>query len=169
MKRRQILAWAVVLLVLAVPQTVLAEKVTLAWDPSVGSKVAGYRIYYSRDRGQYKKSRSINVGQVTSYTLNLPAGPWYLAVSAYDSRGHESGYSKPICWQCKSAPVKSESKIHAGGAAALVPLNHASAVADTATRLIPTQRNRPQRIAPRRDQPAPGKLIQPSVTYRNMK
>lgn len=168
-ERRQICSWVVVVLLLAVPQTVLAKKISLAWDASIGGKVAGYRIYYSRVPGQYEKSRSVKVGEVTRYTLDLPPGPWYLVVAAYDAKGHESNYSNPVCWQCPSGPVQAKSGIRAGSAAALPSRSRAAAVSVDSSRQTPVKQNRPLHLAPRRDDHVPGTLIPPSVAYKNIK
>lgn len=61
-------------------------------DGSALSDLAGYKVYYGTASGSY--SSSVNVGNVTSYSLSLPDGlTYYFAVTAYNSSGAESGYS----------------------------------------------------------------------------
>jgi len=65
----------------------------LTWDvtPSVAT---GYKVYYGSSPKNY--SSSIAVGMVPSFTVNLPPGTYYFAVTAYDSSGNESGYSNEV-------------------------------------------------------------------------
>jgi len=74
-----------------------AEQITLTWDAS-GSKVAGYRVYYSRTSGQYNKQQMIDVGRATSHSIDLASNQWYFVVTAYDSKGNESAYSEETGW-----------------------------------------------------------------------
>jgi hypothetical protein len=78
----------------AKPQT----NVTLAWDPSPGSDIAGYRLYVGCACRTY--TNVIDQGNVTSATVfNLVNGATYfLAVTAYDTDGLESGFSDEICY-----------------------------------------------------------------------
>jgi hypothetical protein len=65
----------------------------LTWDvtPSVAT---GYKVYYGSSPNTY--TSSIAVGMVPSFTVNLPPGTYYFAVTAYDSSGNESGYSNEV-------------------------------------------------------------------------
>lgn len=76
-----------------------ADQVKLAWDPSAGAHVTGYRVYFSKKSGQYTKKQMVDVGPVTSCEIDLAAGKWFIAVTAYDAEGHESAYSAPIVWE----------------------------------------------------------------------
>jgi len=71
-------------------------KVSLAWDPSSNSNVAGYKLYYGNSSRTYESS--IDVGNVTTYTFQgLTAGhTYYVAVTAYDHAKDESGFSDEI-------------------------------------------------------------------------
>ena len=88
---------------------------TLGWNANPEPTVAGYIVYWSETPG-YPYTHTINVGNVTSYTLpgHLPPLPCYLAVTAYDNvyvqgnddpdtivnenqtGGHESWFSKEV-------------------------------------------------------------------------
>ena len=75
----------------------LAGEVGLAWSPSVGDDLGGYRIYYGLSSGNY--TFSVDVGLQTTYTLpDLVAGQTYfIAVTAYDSnQTTESGFSNEV-------------------------------------------------------------------------
>jgi hypothetical protein len=73
----------------------------LSWTPptthtdgSVMSDIAGYRIYYGRTQGNFEAAAAITNPGVADHVIdNLPAGTWYFAVTAIDSRGQESDLS----------------------------------------------------------------------------
>ncbi len=57
--------------------------------------LSGYKLHVGTKPGQY--AATINVGNVTNYTLTgLTRGTYYITLSAYNSRGLESSYSKEI-------------------------------------------------------------------------
>ncbi len=72
--------------------------VTLAWDPSPDSTVAGYIVHYGNASGQY--SASTNAGNVTTATVgDLQVGtPYFFAVTAYDTSGLESDPSNEVSY-----------------------------------------------------------------------
>ncbi|MEW6001773.1 MAG: PKD domain-containing protein [Nitrospirota bacterium] len=83
--------------------TLLADDVTLFWDPPTTNEdgtpltdLSGYKIYYGTGSGNY--SNVVNVGNVTSYTvLNLTGGvTYYFAATAYNIYGNESKYSNEV-------------------------------------------------------------------------
>jgi hypothetical protein len=97
----------IILAVPIIPSLVFAKRIELAWDANpASSKTAGYRVYYSQKRGHYTKDRMKDVGKATRCVLDLSEGNWYFAVTAYDSRDKESGYSAEISWpdNAKTAP-----------------------------------------------------------------
>jgi fibronectin type 3 domain-containing protein len=79
-----------------------AEQVQLAWDAplqadgTLVSNVAGYKLYYGSQSGQYQTV--VTVGLTTTYTVkHLSAGQtYYFAVKVYDSTGTESAFSNEI-------------------------------------------------------------------------
>jgi Fibronectin type III domain len=72
--------------------------VTLAWNPSTNSLVAGYNVYYGGASGVYTNKTS--VGMATSLTIsNLVVGTtYYFAASTYDASGAESALSSPVSY-----------------------------------------------------------------------
>lgn len=89
----------IVLLVLCYslsPSNSLAGQANLAWDPpDISTDVTGYMIHYGSASGAY--SQGVDVGNTTSFTIsNLPDGQTYFAVTAYDARGYQSGYSNEV-------------------------------------------------------------------------
>lgn len=84
-------------------QTALAAQVSLAWDPSPGPDIVGYKIHFGKvSRAQ---TESVDVGNATSYTLmGLPEGTtYYFAATAYDLYGRESVFSNEVSTTIASA------------------------------------------------------------------
>src|SRR5262244_485723 len=79
-----------------------AQQVQLAWDAPVQANgtpvpnLAGYKLYYGPQSGQYPTM--ISVGLTTTYTVTyVSAGQtYYFAVTAYDSSGTESAFSNEV-------------------------------------------------------------------------
>ena len=71
-------------------QTLQAQSVTLAWDPSSDTHTAGYIVYYGTDGIHF--NNQMDVGTNTSATLSgLQAGTTnYFEVVAYDTNHDES-------------------------------------------------------------------------------
>jgi hypothetical protein len=69
------------------------NSVPLAWNPSAGSNVAGYKIYYGVASHAY--TNSVNVGNVTNATITglSPNTTYYFAATTYNTLGVESGFS----------------------------------------------------------------------------
>lgn len=66
-------------------------------DGSDLNDLAGYRIYYGRNRGVYDNTISINNEFMSSYLIdNLGASDWYFAMTAFNSQGIESVYSVEV-------------------------------------------------------------------------
>ncbi len=82
-----------------------AQRVKLAWDASPSPGVAGYRIHFGTNAGNY--SFVTNVGLVRTQTVVLPhTGRWFFAATAVDSNGIESPLSNQVQWEAKPvAPV----------------------------------------------------------------
>jgi len=87
-----------------------AAQVSLAWDAvttnadgSPCTDLAGYKIYFGTASGQYRSSR--DVGNVVTYRLtDLSAGTTYfIATTAYDTSGMETGYSNEVVYNVAPA------------------------------------------------------------------
>lgn len=76
-------------------------QVTLAWDESPPEdRIRSYRLYYGSTSRNYTShervgSRECSLG-VCEYSLQLPQGRWYFAVTALNADGFESGYSQEV-------------------------------------------------------------------------
>ncbi len=73
----------------------------LAWDANVDSDISGYKIYYGTSSGKYDRHVEVTdpgAGDTVTYRLtNLTRGQTYfLAVTAHNSNGNESGYSNEV-------------------------------------------------------------------------
>jgi dockerin type I repeat protein len=72
--------------------SVFADDVNLAWNPNPEPTLTGYKLHYGMSPRSY--GAFINVGNVTNYRVTgLGSGNYYFAITAYDSAGHESGFS----------------------------------------------------------------------------
>ncbi|MBI5099056.1 MAG: hypothetical protein HZB30_07420 [Nitrospirae bacterium] len=82
--------------------SLFAGEVTLKWyaptskvDGTRLKDLSGYKIYYGTASRLY--TGYIDIGNVTTIRIgNLPAGFIYLALTAYDASGNESGYSNEV-------------------------------------------------------------------------
>ena len=64
-------------------------------DGSTLDDLAGYKLYYGTEPGQY--SQVITVGDFTTSEIGgLGSGTYYLTVTAYDIYGNESNFSNEI-------------------------------------------------------------------------
>ena len=69
--------------------------VTLSWTANTESDLGGYKIYYGLSSRVYPNV--VDATNVTSYTLPIEAGvDVYLALTAYDTSGNESGFSSEL-------------------------------------------------------------------------
>jgi hypothetical protein len=92
------LAAAILTFFVAQASTANAASVSLAWDASTGPNVAGYKIRYGTTSQTY--TQQLDVGNATIGTVsNLTAGTsYYLATTAYDTSGVESGFSNEVSY-----------------------------------------------------------------------
>ena len=72
--------------------------ITLAWNPNTEGDLAGYRVYYGFESGNYEAH--IDVGNKTTHTLtNLtPEKIYYFAAKAYNTANQESAFSGEISY-----------------------------------------------------------------------
>ena len=89
--------------------------VTLSWEANTESDLAGYKIYRGTSSRVY--THIIDVGDVTSFTLTIDAEvDNYLALTAYDTSGNESGYSSEFVYN------SSVGEVERGSAPVLTPI-----------------------------------------------
>ena len=78
--------------------------ITLNWLPPTESAsgkplrdLAGYKIYWGSKHGDYPNQVTIKSPGVASYVLErLAPGTYYIVLTAFNSRGEESGFSNVI-------------------------------------------------------------------------
>ena len=119
----KILIVCVAAAVLFLPAQLRAADLTLAWDPSIGTDVTGYRLHYGTTNGVY--STKVEAGSATSCKVSgLTAGlTYYFAATAINSSGIESAYSNQVSWaapatdtQPPAAPAQLKAAAQASGA-----------------------------------------------------
>ena len=73
-----------------------ASSVTLAWDPSTSTNIAGYKVYYGPASRTY--TNTLTVGNATNTTIsNLITGAtYYFTATAYDTANLESDFSNEV-------------------------------------------------------------------------
>jgi len=70
--------------------------VIVSWNPNTEADLKGYRLYYGNASRNYQSQQDVgNVTQVTIPGLSENV-PYYFAVTAYDTAGNESAYSKEV-------------------------------------------------------------------------
>ena len=72
-----------------------AAPITLVWDANTEPDLAGYKIHWGSEPGSYCCWQ--DAGNVTQWSSDIPLNS-YIAATAYDSDGKESGYSNEIYW-----------------------------------------------------------------------
>ncbi len=70
-----------------------AGAIPIMWDANTDDTV-GYKVYYGNASGNY--GTPVDVGNVTTYVVDVLDGNWYIVVTAYDAYGNESGYSNEV-------------------------------------------------------------------------
>jgi hypothetical protein len=69
---------------------------TLEWDRNEDASTVGYRLHYGLASGSY--TTTVQVGDVVTHTLTglTPGLTYYIAATAYNAAGTDSGYSNEI-------------------------------------------------------------------------
>jgi fibronectin type 3 domain-containing protein len=96
----QLLQLGVLLLALTACSSPDADHGTarLSWDASIGTDIAGYKIYLATESGAYAEPIATTSTDVTTYTVNgLAAGTTYFfVVTAFNPGGLESAFSNEV-------------------------------------------------------------------------
>jgi len=70
-------------------------EITLAWDPNSEPDLAGYKLYIGKSPGNYIQTRDL--GLTTQYTIGMnDTPPFFFALTAYNQKGFESGFSGEV-------------------------------------------------------------------------
>ena len=83
--------------------TAAQSNVTLAWDASSATDMAGYRLYYGETSHNY--SQMLDVGNMASASISglIVGATYYFAVTAYSREGLESAPSTEISYVVTAA------------------------------------------------------------------
>ncbi|MEM8769797.1 MAG: hypothetical protein AAGE43_20365 [Pseudomonadota bacterium] len=65
-------------------------------DGSTLTDLAGYRIYFGEASRNYSEMVELGDPSTTSHTLTLASGDYFVAMTALDADGNESGYSNEV-------------------------------------------------------------------------
>lgn len=100
-----IIRFLILLFVSLYASTVFAADIKLKWNPSTESDLAGYKVHHGAEHRVY--TQVIDTGSTnSSYVVSgLPAGTYYLCVTAYDVVGNESDYSYEVVIDLKMSTV----------------------------------------------------------------
>jgi Fibronectin type III domain len=92
----RILAGIVCLFILGENFIQAGQSVTLSWQPSSGTNVVGYNIYYGSASQVY--TNTISVGNVAVATIGglVDGTTYYFAATSYDAQSQESGFSDEV-------------------------------------------------------------------------
>jgi hypothetical protein len=92
-----------------------SQSVALAWNPSVATNVAGYKIYSGT--GSHNYSTTNVVGTATNATLTglVEGKTYYFAATTYDSSGDESGFSTELSYTVPVTPATLAPAARSGG------------------------------------------------------
>ncbi len=89
---RRLCALVAFIVVMLGAAEIQAATVTLSWNPNPEPDIAGYLISYGTSSGNY--TTSVDVGDVTTWTVSLTAGfHYFFAAQAYDTAGLRSPMS----------------------------------------------------------------------------
>ena len=73
-----------------------ATSVTLTWDRSGASGIAGYRLHYGTSSHNLSQTRDLGNTTTTTVSNLLPGQTYYFAVTDYNTAGVESIYSNEV-------------------------------------------------------------------------
>src|SRR5437879_4633464 len=80
------------------------SSVTLAWDPSTSTNVAGYHIYYGVASRSYTNSISVDLATTATVSGLLEGVTYYFAATALDTAGLESDFSNETSYSVPNQP-----------------------------------------------------------------
>src|SRR5437016_1774952 len=113
MSRYALISLLLTIISAAVSFSAQAASVTLVWNPSPGTNVAGYNVYYGVASRTY--TNKVNVGNSTNATVSglIEGTTYFFAVTAYDSNALESDYSNEMSYTVPVTPGNAAPTINA--------------------------------------------------------
>ncbi|HEV2694839.1 MAG TPA: fibronectin type III domain-containing protein [Verrucomicrobiae bacterium] len=91
-----------------------AQSVTLTWNPSVATNVAGYRVYSGTASHSYATTNIIGAATNTTISSLVEGRTYYFAATTYDSAGNESAFSSETSYTVPVPPVALGAPARAG-------------------------------------------------------
>jgi len=91
-------------------QAQAATSVTLAWNPSGASGIAGYRLHYGTSSRSYSQTRDLGNTTTTTVSNLLPGQTYYFAVTDYNAAAVESPPSNEVSFTA-TVPIANGSGI----------------------------------------------------------
>jgi fibronectin type 3 domain-containing protein len=88
-----------------VTRTNINPAVTLAWDASPSTNVAGYKMYQGYAGRTYTNVTTLSTNLVYTATNVLRGATYFWTVTAFDLQGLESDYSNEVTNTVKTQPV----------------------------------------------------------------
>lgn len=87
-----------------VPNTWAGRRLSVSWEPSVETDVAGYRIYIGIKPGIYISVKDVGCVYAWASEHFYKPRKYYVAVTAIDTSGNESTLSKECIIKITGAP-----------------------------------------------------------------
>lgn len=95
--------------------TAHSATVTLAWDANPEPTVVGYRLYLGTSPGYYTSSVDVAASTRATVSSLIEGVTYYMAVTAYDTSGNQSGYSDEIVYTVPAGAGTEPSASGGGG------------------------------------------------------
>ena len=91
------------------------ESVTLTWNPSGATNVAGYKIYYGTASLDY--ANVVTVGNTTNATISglVDGTTYYFAATTFDAAGQESSFSNEASYVAPTTAATLSAAVRSGG------------------------------------------------------
>ena len=81
------------------------QSVTLTWNPSIATNVAGYKIYAGTTSHAYATTNVTGTATNTTISGLVEGKAYYFAATTYDSAGNESAFSSEASYTVPVTPA----------------------------------------------------------------
>ena len=72
------------------------DSVIVSWNNNIDPDLAGYKVYYGKAPRRYQYMQDVGLSTELLIPFLPDSGRFYFAVTAYDTKGNESGYSQEV-------------------------------------------------------------------------
>jgi len=90
------------------------QSVTLSWNPSVATNVAGYKIYAGTASHSYATTNVTGTATNTTISGLVEGRTYYFAATTYDGAGNESSYSAEASYTVPVTPATLDQPVRTG-------------------------------------------------------